>query len=149
MKWLKWLGVVVAILLVLLLAMFFFGPRPNSRPQILPSAESSESSALPQFIQADWIDLSKVASISQFRSGAGHSFVDRSESCRSMKHYYNLASTLDKSHGWQPGDAPPPAPNEGEGVAIYSPMDGEITDFDEENVDFGLQIRLKPVSQPK
>lgn len=145
------IGIVAGLVLLFMLTMRLFGLGPQtSRQSTFSHSGKTETTAieLPLFIQADWIDLSKVASISKFRSGMGHSFVDRTETCRSMKHYYNLASDHGKPHGWSPGDPPPSAPNTNEGVAIFSPVDGEITSFEEENIDFGLQIRLRPNSHP-
>jgi len=46
------------------------------------------STALPQFITASHIDISDVASVSRFRSAAGHDFSDSFETCCSMKHYF-------------------------------------------------------------
>lgn len=43
---------------------------------------------LPQFITASHIDVSKIATVSKFRSSAGHDFSDSFESCCSMKHYF-------------------------------------------------------------
>ena len=48
------------------------------------------STTLPPFITASHIDLSDVASVSRFRSAAGHDFSDSFETCCSMKHYFNL-----------------------------------------------------------
>ena len=48
------------------------------------------STALSQFITASHIDVSDVASVSRFRSAAGHDFSDSFETCCSMKHYFNL-----------------------------------------------------------
>tara|TARA_B100001123_G_C15307402_1_gene1023158 strand:- start:516 stop:2684 length:2169 start_codon:yes stop_codon:yes gene_type:complete len=43
---------------------------------------------LPQFVTASHIDVSKIATVSKFRSSAGHDFSDSFESCCSMKHYF-------------------------------------------------------------
>ena len=48
------------------------------------------STSLPQFITASHIDISDVASVSRFRSAAGHDFSDSFETCCSMKHYFHL-----------------------------------------------------------
>ena len=44
---------------------------------------------VPEFIESDFTQLDKIGKISKFRSGAGHSFTDGTESCRSMKHYFS------------------------------------------------------------
>lgn len=141
------------ILLVLITGAGFLMLRLKRTPQnqtIANKVADVAENNLSQFIQADWIDLSKIASISKFRSGMGHDYSAGSgESCRNMKHYYNLAATFERGHGWSPGDPPPPAPKPSEAIAIYSPVDGEIAAFEEQNVDFGLTIRITPDSQPK
>lgn len=43
---------------------------------------------IPKFVGSNYIQLSKIYRISRFRSGVGHSYTDDSESCRSMKHYF-------------------------------------------------------------
>src|SRR3990167_11035872 len=82
---------------------------------------------LPQFIQADFIDLEKVASISKFRSGSGHDFSKGSgETCRSMKHYFNvprpewIGQLISKNGGIAP------EPDGKTDISIYSPVDGKI-----------------------
>src|SRR3989344_5392000 len=55
-----------------------------------PSEAAVDEQSLPKFIQADWIDLQYVASISKFRSAMGRGYPDKHEECRSMKHYFNL-----------------------------------------------------------
>ena len=47
-----------------------------------------DKNGVPQFMEADYIDLSRITQISKFRSAAGHDFSDSFESCRSMKHYF-------------------------------------------------------------
>ena len=47
---------------------------------------------LPKFIQADFIELDKIESISLFRSGVGHDSTENpsiGETCRSKKHYFS------------------------------------------------------------
>ncbi|OGL61604.1 hypothetical protein A3C09_00780 [Candidatus Uhrbacteria bacterium RIFCSPHIGHO2_02_FULL_47_44] len=104
---------------------------------------------LPQFIQADFIDLEKVASISKFRSGSGHDFSKGSgETCRSMKHYYNLfrpeeiEKWINQNHGL------PPKPDGKTDILIFSPVDGKIVSIESERTDFGEQIYLRPKANP-
>src|SRR5258708_5244428 len=47
-----------------------------------------EAGGIPRIVEADYIDLSKIVSISKFRSAQGHDYCDDFESCRSMKHYF-------------------------------------------------------------
>ncbi|HPO14601.1 MAG TPA: PASTA domain-containing protein [Candidatus Hydrogenedentes bacterium] len=50
-----------------------------------------EGEAPPKFITADYVHAENIASISYFRSSAGHSYAEGTlESCRSMKHYFHL-----------------------------------------------------------
>ena len=48
----------------------------------------------PRIVTASYIDLSKIERISRFRSTVGHSYTDGSETCRSMKHYFQPRSSL-------------------------------------------------------
>src|SRR5271157_4106095 len=50
---------------------------------------------LPTLVEADYIELPKIASISKFRSAAGHDYSDAFESCRSMKHYFRPSEDAD------------------------------------------------------
>lgn len=97
----------------------------------------------PQFIQADFVDLSKIYSISKFRSGEGHDFSGNGESCRSMKHYFTPQMTLDGGDIRRfIGKEPDPAT----GIAIYSPVDGRITKMETEQTPIGQQIHIQPNS---
>lgn len=72
------------------------------------------ASALPaNVITAHYIELNNLQSISKFRSGAGHDFVDDFETCRSMKHYYNFLDGMDFI--------------DRENVPVYAPMNGVIS----------------------
>ncbi len=86
----------------------------NSLPA-LRAVLGSEPKAIPQFIQADYIELSKIAAVSKFRSGEGHDFSDDFESCRSMKHYFKPRAQID----WG-------------SVRIFSPVDGVVFRTEEE-----------------
>jgi hypothetical protein len=46
------------------------------------------ANGLPQFIVADFVDLSKIESVSRFRSNYGIDYNDGFEHCRSMIHYF-------------------------------------------------------------
>ena len=65
---------------------------------------------LPDFITSSHIDIGNVATVSKFRSGAGHDFSDSYETCCSMKHYFRTVDYYGKRFT-QP---------------IYSPVDGVV-----------------------
>ena len=70
---------------------------------------------LPELVEADYIELAKIAGISKFRSAAGHDYSDGFESCRSMKHYFKPGEDIDWS-----------------GVKIFSPVTGVVLRTEEE-----------------
>lgn len=76
-----------------------------------------DKNGVPQFMEADYIDLSRITQISKFRSAAGHDFSDSFEACRSMKHYFWPA-------GGNPGEEHDPSWTT---IEIYSPCDGTIS----------------------
>ena len=45
---------------------------------------------MPQFIQAHFVDIDKLHSVSKYRSGIGHDASFDGEECRSMRHYYGF-----------------------------------------------------------
>ncbi len=102
---------------------------------------------LPKIIQADWIDLDRIGSISRFRSGAGHDFSGNGETCRSMKHYFNPARTeeeqeiINKNNGF-----PPPFSLEN-AISVYSPVDGEIIDVADDGY-LGEQVYIRSARYP-
>lgn len=104
-----------------------------------------DRSNLPRFIQADFVDLSKIYSISKFRSGEGHDFSGNGETCRSMKHYftpqYDASVTFTKDAD---GRGLPPPPDGQTDIPIYSPVDGRITSVSEEHTPIGKQIAIQP-----
>lgn len=51
----------------------------------------------PKFLQADFLDLDKVAAITKFRSGWGHNYAGNGETCRSMKHEFQFKETSAQS----------------------------------------------------
>jgi len=92
---------------------------------------------IPQFVEKDFTQLSKIEKISKFRSGFGHSYTDGNETCRSMKHYYNPFQEFRNNNM----------------VEIYSPVDGIITSVvnDGHGASIGLnnkEIQIKPDDQP-
>jgi hypothetical protein len=105
--------------------------------------EKVDPNHLPQFIQADFIDLSKVFQISRFRSGAGHDFSDGTETCRSMKHYFEPQGGAEL-HKDATGISP--KPDGATDTSVFSPVDGTIVRIDEERTPIGRQIFIRPTS---
>jgi hypothetical protein len=101
----------------------------------------------PQFIQADFIDLSKITTISKYRSGEGHDFSGNGETCRSMKHYFspNIDVTI-KPQKDSDGRTLPPSPDGVHDIDIFSPVDGMITDIQSERLPIGEQIYIEPMN---
>ena len=111
---------------------------------------------LPKFIQADFIELDKIETISLFRSGVGHDSSDTpstGETCRSKKHYYS--PTLEAQGGWEASRArkaldeagePVPPPDESLAAKVYSPVDGVITRV--EQTHWGVEVAIRPDSEP-
>ncbi len=110
---------------------------------------AADDSNPPQFIQADFIDLSKIFAVSKYRSGSGHDFSKGSgESCRSMKHYFNPQESAEKEVAWNANNGIPPMPDGKNDIAIYSPVDGKITKVAEEQTPIGVQVYIRPDSYP-
>jgi len=96
-----------------------------------------DTKGIPKFIEKDFTQLSRIEKISRFRSGFGHSYTDGSESCRSMKHYYNPYEIY----------------RENNTVEIYSPVTGTIVSVldDWEGAVSGSknkEIQIVPEAQP-
>jgi len=90
------------------------------------------SNGIPQIAQSDYIQLSKVAVISRFRSGEGHDYSDDFEHCRSMKHYYSFATNVNSSN-----------------VRIFAPVTGTITrENAESSTNSGTQVWITPTNYP-
>lgn len=101
----------------------------------------------PKFIQADFIDLSKIYSISKFRSAQGHDFSGNGETCRSMKHYFNpQVDTSVKPEKAADGRSIPPQPDGTHDIDIFSPVDGVIKDIAQERMPVGEQIYIEPAN---
>lgn len=103
----------------------------------------------PQFIQADFIDLSKIYSISKFRSGSGHDFSSSGETCRSMKHYFNVQDSKEKFAAWDQNNNLPPPPTPGNAIDIFAPVDGKIIKIEEDQMPIGKQIYITPSAAPQ
>jgi len=106
----------------------------------------AENDDVPQFIQADFIDLDRIYSISKFRSGSGHDFSGNGEQCRSMKHYFNTQDTREKMMLFEQGRGIPPKPDGKHDINVYSPVDGKIVDIQTEQMPIGEQVYIRPAS---
>ncbi|MGO8698127.1 MAG: hypothetical protein ACLQVY_10460 [Limisphaerales bacterium] len=80
---------------------------------------------VPKLVEANYIELDKIASISKFRSAAGHDYSDSFESCRSMKHYFRPSSTVDWSS-----------------VKVFSPVQGTVLRTEEEWAGTKIDIQI-------
>ena len=94
-----------------------------------------DANGIPQFISIDVVELQKMDEISKFRSGAGHDYSDDFESCRSMKHYFNPKSDVDRFT-----------------IKIFSPISGTIVgttdEWTEDSVSKGTMISIITDSYP-
>jgi hypothetical protein len=88
-----------------------------------------DKDGIPKIAGNNYIDLSKIARISKFRSSAGHDYSDFNEHCRSMKHYFEPLASVDWST-----------------VRIYSPVTGTITRFEPEWA--GAKIEIESSAYP-
>ena len=125
--------------------------------------QNLDENNLPKFVQADWIDISRIGSISKFRSAVGHDYSHgTSETCRSMKHYFSLNGASGKSPKEESlenlddpqkkaslnGSKEPIPPTEPT-IDIFSPVDGRITKIEqtgESNTPIGGEVRIRPNS---
>jgi hypothetical protein len=101
-----------------------------------------------EFIQADFIDLSRIYSISKFRSGMGLDYSGGGESCRNMKHYFIPQQDADALQYAAEHDGRAPAPNGKDDIPIYSPVDGFIASTRAESNQAGHRIVIYPENAP-
>jgi len=132
-------GMVVTVLVLVAGAGFFF---------MGGGAKKIDVENPPRFIQAEFIDLSRIGSISKFRSGAGHDYAANGETCRSMKHYFT--PIIDPANDWRTRstDGIPPKPDGKTDIPILSPVDGEVTSISEEQTPIGVQVWIRPNNAP-
>lgn len=102
----------------------------------------------PKFVQADFISLDRIENISKFRSGSGHDFSGNGETCRSMKHYYNVPWSEEGERLRQANNGMPAKPDGKNDIKIFSPVDGKITRIQTEQTPIGEQIYIEPDSYP-
>ncbi len=142
-RWLKWVLLGIGALVILGLVFVLLGPRGLNKG-------ISDSDALPQFIQADFIDLEKIAAISKFRSNSGHDFSGGTgETCRSMKHYFNVANSTEGERLRAQNNGFPPPPDNKTDIKIYSPVDGKITGIKADQMPLGEQIYIVSDKYPE
>lgn len=135
-RWFKWVLLGIGVLLIAGVLFVF-----------LKHEGVKEGSAPPQFIQADFIDLDKTVAISKFRSGSGHDFASGGETCRSMKHYFNVQNTAEGERLRTLNNGLPPGPDGKNDIKIYSPVDGKITSIRSDQT-IGEQIYIEPKNAP-
>jgi len=92
---------------------------------------------VPRLVQADYIDLPRIARISRFRSAEGHDYSDSVEHCRSMKHYFQPAGAvgMPNNPSWTT-------------VEIRSPVTGTVRRLMPEGNGVGVQVSLAPDVSP-
>ena len=132
-----------SLLPLLLLAVSCKAPRPAQQLDFLPrnaaftrqervSASNlavEGNQQLPQILEANYIDLSQIGSISKFRSSEGHDYSDAFESCRNMKHYFKPKADADSAS-----------------IRIFSPITGIVIRTQEEWA--GTKIDIRPDRHP-
>jgi len=119
----KKLLIVVGVIVLGVGAFFFIQDPPDQ-------GSGSEDG---DFIVANPVDLSQIASISQFRSCAGHDYSGKNaegekERLRSMKHYLAVINQFDQSSGK---------------VKVFAPFEGEIESVDTKQGPRGDQIWIR------
>lgn len=140
-------GVVVLLMIFAVIGAAVFVKNKQRNPDIRPNTPTASSEDIanpPKFIQHDIVDLKNIFSISKYRSAEGHDFSDGSETCRSMKHYYN--QQFDAAVGEAAGrnNGIPPQPNGTTDVTIYAPVDGTISRIEAERMPIGEQLYITP-----
>jgi hypothetical protein len=106
---------------------------PTGSPAATPNGDPTWDVAMlgvPRILQANYIDVARIAAVSRFRSGIGHDYSDDFERCRSMKHYFRPA---EPSADWGT-------------VALYAPVSGVVTRVFAEWA--GSQVQIRSASYP-
>ncbi|MBN1346987.1 MAG: hypothetical protein JXQ73_30130 [Phycisphaerae bacterium] len=112
------------------------GDEPND-PNVTERTYDVDTLGVPRFVDHDFTQLEKIVQISRFRSGYGHDYSDPTESCRSMKHYYQPAAEYRRN----------------EEIEVRAPVSGTIERiFDEQHGSSeGLtnkQVHIRPDNWP-
>jgi hypothetical protein len=95
----------------------------EERHQVPDDVWDIDQDGVPQFVGTNFIELDRMARISRFRSSVGHDYSDFSESCRSMKHYFEPDAATDWST-----------------IRVFSPVGGILTRVEDEGLGFKLEI---------
>ena len=136
-KWLRWVLLTLGVLVVCFIALIAWSQNWH--------IVDIDPTKVPQFIQADFIDVTKVSNVSKFRSGVGHDASDSVEHCSSMRHYFGFI------------DAPEIQAEEGKDIALekakflidtFSPVDGRVMGISGDLAKHGQQINIKPDNYP-
>src|SRR2546429_1622269 len=132
----RWLKIALAIPAFLILAFTAFA--------LTHSGLGIDRNSPPKFITHEFTDLSRIYSISKFRSAAGHDFSGGGEHCRSMKHYFDPQRTAEDDAYTSSHQGIPQPPDGQTDIPIYSPVDGTIVAIEEEHTPIGRQISIIP-----
>ncbi len=108
---------------------------------------SFDNSKIPYgLVTANPVEFDKIYAISKFRSAAGHDYSNTwdGETCRSMKHYFNIGRS-------EPGTTMPvrsystaDSPN----IKIFAPFDGTISSIESEQTPIGKQVHIRSKNFP-
>lgn len=143
----------VFVFIVVALAIAAVAVGWSSRGRRNQSFRAVDEATLPQFLEADFIELDKIMEISPFRGAAGHDFSSDStgETCRTKKHYFSpymwvrggetqhkIRKELDAQ------GLPIPPPDEKLAAKIFSPVDGVITSNDPTH--WGWEVTIQPAA---
>lgn len=93
-----------------------------------------DTNGIPKFVKVDFIELGKITRISKFRSGSGHNYTDDFETCRSMKHYFSMDTSIEPQNILI--------------TNVYSPISGKIIRLQNENNTDTKQIWIKSEEYP-
>lgn len=141
----KGFSIVEALIIIVVIGVIgALGWRVVSKQQ--KKAENKKEAAVvaSKFVTADFIDLSKIYTVSKFRSLEGHDFSKGGETCRSMKHYFYPQTTVEGAMAVKANNGMPPAPDGVHDIDIYSPVDGTITQIASERMPVGEQLYIVP-----
>ncbi|MBI2019863.1 peptidoglycan DD-metalloendopeptidase family protein [Candidatus Daviesbacteria bacterium] len=134
----KQVGLVLMVIIgiVIAIGLYIFRPIINFDESKIPK----------DLVTSPFLDFDRIYAISKFRSGAGHDYSHgaiNGETCRSMKHYFNMSRSQDpQTH--RPIRS---QPTEGEpNIKIYAPFDGKITSASAEHI--GTQVHISSDKYP-
>lgn len=108
---------------------------------------SFDNSKIPYgLVTANPVEFDKIYAISKFRSASGHDYSNTwdGESCRSMKHYFNIGRSSSGTTMPVRSQPSPGAPN----IKIFAPFDGTISDVTSEQTPIGKQVHIRSKNFP-